>query len=644
VPVDSLVNQVNSEFDFAQVRDVYLQGNDLAQRFAALRAGESFCIGETKFASGLNFLSAWLLFEHVAPQGASLDFFSIENTPSTHAELAISQWPELRVQANALQTNWLRRVPGWNRWSFAGGRVRLTLIMSDVVAALPQLSASCVDAWFLDISVLEKSHDKEGVNVCENIIRASRVGATLAMPSNTPQLAEQLQQAGFEVELLQDAEPQQKMLRGSLNQRVSSRANSMPRSALLIGAGIAGCAAAYALAQRGIRVTLVDRAPQLASGASGNSRGILHARFGAGDNPLHRFVLAAYGHVLGLLDAVLAVDGVLRSECGLLQLACKEVESKRIARLAQQDWPAHVLQFVDAGQASRRAGMAMRYGGLWFPAGGWVIPASLCEALVDNELITQRLGHEIDELEKVGATWRVSGHDAQGETWDADADIVVVCCAHAAKQLAQFTHFPLIPVRGQITELSETMASKTMQSVVCGDGYCAPAVNGVHVMGATHAFDDKSIEVREADHAENLAKLAEYAPALFQSLNSCDTAGRHSREGGNLVENTNPRSGQSVDSDALRVDSLTNWIPAFAGMTQEVTGRASIRCSAPSSMPLVGLVQQGLYCSLAHGTRGLLTAGISGEILAAQICGELPPLPINILAELNPLARIRNKS
>jgi tRNA 5-methylaminomethyl-2-thiouridine biosynthesis bifunctional protein len=61
-------------------------------------------------------------------------------------------------------------------------------------------------------------------------------------------------------------------------------------------------------------------------------------------------------------------------------------------------------------------------------------------------------------------------------------------------------------------------------------------------------------------------------------------------------------------------------------------------------MPLVGIVQEGLYCSLAHGTRGLLTAGLAAEVLAAQICSQLPPLPSNIMEALAPLPRIRNKA
>jgi tRNA 5-methylaminomethyl-2-thiouridine biosynthesis bifunctional protein len=213
---------------------------------------------------------------------------------------------------------------------------------------------------------------------------------------------------------------------------------------------------------------------------------------------------------------------------------------------------------------------------------------------------------------------------------------VLVCCAHAAKKLVPFAHFPLTPVRGQITVVPETEASKALQAVVCGDGYCAPAVEGVHVTGATHAFDDESIEVRDADHAENLAHLAQYAPGLYQALNQFLPPERGKVRMG--VEES--RGNVSTPSLAPPLQGGGNI--DFGGLS-ELTGRASIRCSAPGSMPLVGEVQQGLYCSLAHGTRGLLTAGLAGEVLAAQICGQLPPLPASILTALDPLPRIRNK-
>jgi len=141
------------------------------------------------------------------------------------------------------------------------------------------------------------------------------------------------------------------------------------------------------------------------------------------------------------------------------------------------------------------------------------------------------------------------------------------------------------------------VSSKALQAVVCGDGYCAPAADGAHVIGATHEFNNESTVVRVKDHVENLSKLAEYSPAMRHAL----------------------------------------------GEPEHLSGRASIRCSAPGSMPLVGEVQQGLYCSLAHGTRGLLTAGIAGEVLASQICGQLQPLPTAIIDALAPLPRVQKK-
>ena len=588
-----------------ETRHVFLQGNRLAERFATLSAGESFCIGETGFGTGLNFLCAWQLFLKTAPAGSSLDFFSVEKFPLSKEDLraALALWPELNAQAELLQASWHRRVPGWNRWSFADGRIRLTLAISDVAEALPQLPVAGVDAWFLDGFSPAKNPEMWSAEVLADIARASRAGATLATYTSAGWVRRGLQHAGFEVERAPGFGRKREMVRGHLHsvqtECVQKDVSKSPRTAIIIGGGVAGCAAAYALAKRGIAVTLIERAPQLASAASGNPRGILHARFGAGGNPLHRFVLAAYGHVLGLLDQLLPVDGVTHAECGLLQLACNEVEKKRILRLSEQDWPEHLLQFVDAAKATQLAGIEMRYGGLWFLASGWVVPPVLCAKLARHVLITQRLGYEVKTLEKTETSWHVTGHDAQDSIWEADAEVVVVCCAHLAKKLAPFAYFPLTAVRGQISVIPQTTDSNELQSVVCGDGYCAPAVDGVHVTGATHSFEDESTEVRVTDHTENLANLAEYAPILFQTLGGMDAV--------------------------------------------KLTGRASVRCSAPGAMPLVGEVQPGLYCSLAHGTRGLLTAGLAAEVLAAQLCGQLPPLPASFITALAPLPRVRNK-
>lgn len=586
----------STESGLEETRHVFLQGNELARRFAEMGSGENFCIGETGFGTGLNFLCAWQLFEQTAPPGASMDFFSTEKFPIDDDALstALALWPELAAQAAALLSRWRRRVPGWNRWHLACGRIRLTLALEDVAQALPQLAPHSVDAWFLDGFSPPKNPEMWSDVLLAEIARASHPGTTLATYTSAGWVRRSLQAAGFEVKRVPGYGRKWEMTQGrhaSSSQQGERIKAQTPRAALIIGGGLAGCATAYALAQRGIQVTLIESASQLASAASGNPRGILHARFGAGMNALHRFVLAAYGHALALLDEVMPVDGVHRAECGLLQLAATESEAKRIGKLAAQEWPPHLLQTVDAGQASALAGLPMSHGGLWFPAGGWVAPPVVCARLAQHPNITVRLDSEVTSLERNSSGWTASG-----EGFAIEAEQAVVCAAHQAKKLAQFAAFPLQPVRGQISVLAATDASSRLQAVLCAEGYCAPAVEGQHVTGATSSFDDDSTDIREPEHAENLAKMSAHMPALQQAL----------------------------------------------GDIQPVSGRASVRCSVPGATPLVGEVEQSLYCSLAHGTRGLLTAGISAEIIAARICGTVPPLPQALLEVLSPLHRFRN--
>jgi tRNA 5-methylaminomethyl-2-thiouridine biosynthesis bifunctional protein len=614
-----------------ETRHVFLQGNRLAECFAALSAGESFCIGETGFGTGLNFLCAWQLFEQVAPAGASLDFFSVEKFPLSDDELraALALWPELAAQAEVLLARWHRRVPGWNRWSFADGRVRLTLAMEDVEQALPLLPAGCVDAWFLDGFSPAKNPEMWSEAVLAGIGRASRAGATLSSYTCAGWVRRGLQQAGFEVERVEGFGRKREMVRGQLQFSHTPSPfkgegwgeGRTPRTALIIGGGIAGCAAAHALAQRGISVTLFERAEQLATQGSGNPRGILHARFGAGMNTLHRFVLAAYGHALALLDEAIPTDGVLRSECGLLQLAATEAEAKRIAKLSAQEWPVHLLQAVDAATASELVGMNMAHGGLWFPGGGWVVPPQVCARLADHPRIVQRLGCEVTALERTASGWRASG-----EGFAIEAEQVVVCSGHQAKNLSQFAAFPLQPVRGQISILPATAASETMHAVLCAEGYCAPAVAGQHVAGATSTFDDDALDIRDADHADNLGKIAAHMPALHQALNQ-------------FLPPCRGKVRMGVESQESNISTPTLALPLQGG-GNVLAGRAGVRCSVPGATPLIGEVEPGLYCSLAHGTRGLLTASIAAEVIAAAMCGQLPPLPQSLLAALAPLPRV----
>jgi tRNA 5-methylaminomethyl-2-thiouridine biosynthesis bifunctional protein len=154
-------------------------------------------------------------------------------------------------------------------------------------------------------------------------------------------------------------------------------------------------------------------------------------------------------------------------------------------------------------------------------------------------------------------------------------------------------------VRGQITLAPPTRTSENLKAIVSGSGYLAPSMGGFHLIGATHRFNDEETDVRIAEHVENLSRLAEISPEL----------------------------GKAADIASLN--------------SSQLGGRASVRASVPGAMPLVGELSPRLYTSLGHGTRGLITAGLSGELIAAAACGQLLPLPLRVLAALAPATRVQ---
>jgi tRNA 5-methylaminomethyl-2-thiouridine biosynthesis bifunctional protein len=78
----------------AESRHVFLDGNNLRDRWQQLPPSSTFVIAETGFGTGLNFLLAWQLWLDTAPPNANLFFISTELHPLTHADLqrALSHW------------------------------------------------------------------------------------------------------------------------------------------------------------------------------------------------------------------------------------------------------------------------------------------------------------------------------------------------------------------------------------------------------------------------------------------------------------------------------------------------------------------------------------------------------------------------
>ena len=74
-----------------------------------------------------------------------------------------------------------------------------------------------------------------------------------------------------------------------------NRNGAPPEHVAVIGAGIAGAATARALAERGVRVSVLE-ARTAAHAASGNRQGLLYAKISAHDTEQTELLLGGYGH------------------------------------------------------------------------------------------------------------------------------------------------------------------------------------------------------------------------------------------------------------------------------------------------------------------------------------------------------------
>ncbi|MBS9403208.1 bifunctional tRNA (5-methylaminomethyl-2-thiouridine)(34)-methyltransferase MnmD/FAD-dependent 5-carboxymethylaminomethyl-2-thiouridine(34) oxidoreductase MnmC [Halomonas sp. TRM85114] len=615
-----------------ETEHVFIAANRLPERFAAWQKARPFVIGESGFGTGLNMLVAWACFSAHAPPHARLHLVSTEKYPLTRPDLAraLAVWPDLAERAARLIAQWPEPVAGVHRlWLDA--RVTLDLHLGDTTQRLERLDGR-VDAWFLDGFAPTKNPAMWHPALFAALAARSRPGATFATFSCAGVVKRGLAAAGFTWRKVPGIGRKSEMLAGEIACPPQDRrrdptpwytppASPVPRHVAVIGAGIAGASVAATLARRGIRVTLLDRQAPGTSG-SGNAQGALYVKPAAQTNLQSRFYLAGLLHSRRWLE-VLDPKQDLWCPSGVLQLSTSDKERKRQASfLARHSLPKSVVSGVDAANASTLANIPITDGGLDYPLAGWVRPAALCERLTATPGVTLRRA-EVTRLEGNPEGWML---------WLADgehmlADQVVIATATQANNFPQTATLPLQPVRGQISQLKLPEGAPTLSRVICAGGYVTPALDGVLTFGASFHPNQTDTEVREGDHAANLAELQRSLPTFVAAL----------REAGAELE-----AGQLTGRAALRAASpdkspYAGPVPDAAAWREDY---ALLAKDATRVAEIPGRHHRGLWISTAHGSRGLASAPLCAELIASRICDEPMPLEQPLVDHLHPGRRI----
>lgn len=577
----------------AQSRQVFLAGNGLPRRWADR---DSFVILETGFGLGLNFLAAWQAWRADPRRPRRLHFVSIEKHPFSAEDLARVQamWPELADISLEVRRSWPTLTPGAHRLSFDGGQVVLTLFFGDAANLVKKLRLRA-DAVFLDGFAPARNPDLWNTHLLKALSRHCAPGASLATWSVARGVCEALEACGWQLEKRPGFGHKREMLVARLRGE-SAPLQPAGRRAAVIGAGLAGAAAAERLAARGFEVVVLERHAEPAAEASGNPVGLLHPMMARDDNIAARFSRAGYLHALRLLDQLGAVDNGLRwRSCGVLQLA-RDVEQENAQREVCEGlaFPSDYVRFLDRATAQALSSQNLAAGGWFYPQAGWVSPPTFCRALLARHpgRVQTRCGVAISYIRVSGDIWQL--YDQEGNCV-LSADLVVLANAHAANRLLADAPLPLSRLRGQLTYLpGGTLPG--LHHVLCGNGYVAPEVSGAHCLGATYDFNDEDPAPRLDGHLANLAHLSALLPGT-----------------------SHPDPGTLAGRVAFRT-MTTDRMPIVGPLPgQPLFLRREAGLREVNRIP-------GLHALLGLGSRGLVWAPLAAELLVARLTGE--PLPV----------------
>ncbi|TGD76027.1 bifunctional tRNA (5-methylaminomethyl-2-thiouridine)(34)-methyltransferase MnmD/FAD-dependent 5-carboxymethylaminomethyl-2-thiouridine(34) oxidoreductase MnmC [Mangrovimicrobium sediminis] len=616
----------------AESRHVFLAGNQLPQRWQDW-PGERFCIAETGFGTGLNFLLTWQAWRTLPTPRPRLHYISVERYPLAREELqrALVAWPDLGELAAALIAYWPGRLPGQHRLVLEDGAVLLDLWWEDVAQALPDLASHGpqVDAWYLDGFAPARNEAMWSATLFPAIAALSRPGTTCATFTAAGEVRRGLAAAGFDMHKF----PGYGRKRESLGGVLSSAAPAPPlratpwdlpdtptdpaASALVLGAGLAGCSVARALARRGLAVTVLERGA-IAGAASGNPQGILYTRLSRRHAALTDFALQSFRHASSHYAGMFAraelhtgEDGEL---CGMFHLEedADEFAALSAALTGLEDLAAGLTP----GQAEQHLGLATALPGFWFLGSGWLRPTALCRALLEHPGIQVRSNCGELALAHEGGQWRA--RDAHGKLV-GEAPVAVICAGHTSLSQAGLDWLPLREMPGQTTQLPASAASSTLRAAVCHRGYIAPAAGGEHCIGATFRPRERNVELRPSEHRENLDNLAAALPQWQPWLDALPAAELHGRVGIRCTSpDYLPLCGPAPEREA--------FLHAYAGL----------RKNARQIIAQRGPYMPGLYVNTAHGARGLSSTPLCAELLASQICAEAPPVSRELSRALSP--------
>jgi tRNA 5-methylaminomethyl-2-thiouridine biosynthesis bifunctional protein len=609
----------NSASGINESKYVFIQHNDLIERFTNLKPNATFILGETGFGCGINFLLTLALWQQYAPISAKLFFISFEKHPLSPPDLAkiLANFPDLNY--SELIKQYYLPLPATHCYKF-NSNVFLHLVIGDINTQLPKHNFKA-DAWFFDGFSPKKNNSMWNDDLFKQIAQHCANGCTFATYSSSSMVQRILLNNNFVVKK-DKGYHKREMLFGQYNQPLDSALTinnpwySTPinlnpdKEVIIIGAGLAGASCANSLASRGYKVTIYEKNSSYAAEASGIYQTILYGNF-FGSNDLElELNYAGYRYSHYLINSILDKHQHGQN-CGQIQLAYDEYKQQQILTLLAKNLPDEFCRLITASEIESNYKYKINYDGLLFKHSTWVHTPSLVQKLLTHKNISVIYNTPIQEISYDNHRWNL--HLDNANKIKCNQANLILCNSSLLNKFELTKKINYTITKGQITKIKN---NSDLATIISSNVSITPNFKDYFTIGSTFKHDFTSKELELNDHNENLSLLYQFLPQFKKRITS------HKLEGEVGIR------AHSIDHMPLigPIADYTLFMKQYQPLSKDKNLKIATACPYLSKLYI---------CSL-FGAKGLLQAPLAGEIIANYIDNTPMPCSKQLINAIHP--------